>query len=313
MKTILITGGAGFIGTNLCVKLLAQGNRVICIDNLTTSSKKNINAIKNPLFTFINHDVIYPLPAGLLDKKRTTIDGIFHLACPTGVPNLTKLAEEMLLTCSTGTKHILDLAIFHQAPLLFTSSSEVYGNPEIFPQTEDYPGNSLTNGIRSPYEEGKRFAESLVSMYVKKYHLDGKIVRIFNTYGAFMQLTDSRVIPHFIKQLYNNEPLHVTGDGSQTRTFCYVDDIISGLLLVMEKGKKGEIYNLGSEEEVSIETLAEKILTVSHKNLPISHIPRPSHDHKGRRPSLQKIKHLGWQPMINLEKGLQKTLTWYGL
>ncbi len=313
MKTIVITGGAGFIGTNLCQTILAQKNQVICIDNFITSSEENIKEFKNnPLFTFINHDITNPLPKQLFDKKNLTIDTIFDLACPTGVSNLITLAEEMLMTCSIGTKNLLDLAVHHGASFLLTSSSEVYGDPEIFPQTETYTGNTMTIGTRSAYEEGKRFAESLVYLYVHKYHLDGRIVRIFNTYGTHMQLTDSRVIPRFIKQLKNNEPLSVQGDGSQRRTFCYVDDLIEGLLTVMEKGESGEIYNLGSEEEISIKELAQKIQSLSHKNISLTYIDRPKHDHQGRRPSLDKINKLGWQPKISLRSGLEKTLQWYG-
>lgn len=314
MKTVVIIGGAGFIGANLCNFFLSQNKSVLCVDNLITSSNKNIQQFKNnKFFTFINHDITKPFPEKFFDKQFLHIDSIFHLACPTGVPNLTRLSEEMLMTCSVGTKHVLDLALFHQVPVLLASSSEVYGDPLVTPQTENYSGNVDTLGIRSPYEEGKRFAESLLSLYVKKYHLDGKIVRIFNTYGPFMSLSDSRVIPYFISQLKENQPLSVAGEGSQTRTFCYVDDLIQGFFIVMQKGEKGEAYNLGSDKETTIKHLAEKIRDISHKNLSFKYVIRPSHDHQTRHPSLQKVKALGWQETVSLSDGLQKTLQWYGL
>lgn len=312
MKTVLVTGGAGFIGTNLCQKLLAAGNKVIAVDNFITSSGVNLKELKkHPNFIFIKHDITKSLPAKI---NQSQIKEIFHLACPTGVPNLTTLGEEMLLTCSVGTRNVLELARQHKSKFLLTSSSEVYGDPEIFPQTESYTGNVLPTGIRSTYEEGKRFAESMVSLYVRKYKIDAKIVRIFNTYGPHMTLTDTRVIPNFINQLKNNKPLPVQGKGSQRRTFCYVDDMVNGFLTVIEKGNPGEAYNVGGDQEYTIKELAETIIALSaNPKIKISYTPRPDHDHQARKPALVKIKKLGWKQQIKLKEGLRKTLDWYGL
>lgn len=315
MKTVLVTGGAGFVGTNLCKKLLEQGNKVVAVDNLITSSGDNLKELKkNPHFTFIKHDITKPFSSKNLTSSILNLKSIYHLACPTGVPNVIKLGEEMLLTCSVGTRNVLEIARVHKAKLLFTSSSEVYGDPEVFPQTESYTGNVDQIGIRSTYEEGKRFSESLVAMYVRKYKLDAKIVRIFNTYGPHMTLTDTRVIPNFIQQIKNNKPLTVQGKGTQRRTFCYVDDLVDGFLTVMEKGIAGEAYNLGGDQEYTIKELAEQIMKQSgNPKLKITYIPRPGHDHQARRPDLKKIKKLGWKQKIKLEEGLKKTLSWYGV
>jgi dTDP-glucose 4,6-dehydratase/UDP-glucuronate decarboxylase len=314
MKTILVTGGAGFIGTNLCKKLLDAGHKVIAVDNFITSSGSNLKELKtHPNFTFIKHDIVKPFPAKIKDLNPK-IKAIFHLACPTGVPNLLTLGEEMLLTCSTGTRNVLELAREHKAKFLLTSSSEVYGDPEVFPQTEDYTGNVQPNGFRSTYEEGKRFSESLVAFYVRKYKLDAKIVRIFNTYGPHMTMTDTRVIPNFINQIQKNKPLTVQGKGTQKRTFCYVDDLVDGFLTIIEKGTPGEAYNLGGDQEYSVKELAEHMIKLGgNPKVKIDYIPRPEHDHQARRPELKKVKKLGWKQKIKLDQGLKKALEWYGI
>ncbi len=311
MSRILITGGAGFIGTNLCKRLLDLGNEVIAVDNLITSTGNNVKPLRTySKFRFIKHDITKSFPK-ILNTKYIILDTIYHLACPTGVPNLTKLAEEMLLACSVGTKNVLELARKTKAKLLFTSSSEAYGDPKVFPQTENYTGNVDPVGIRSPYEEGKRFSESLIQMYVRKYNVDAKIVRVFNTYGPYMASDDSRVIPRFLRQAMSSRPLTVEGKGLQTRTFCYVDDLVDGLLLVMKKGKKGEVYNLGSDKEVRIIDLARLVIKATGSKSKIEFVERPTHDHKRRFPSLEKVEKLGWRQKTALEKGLQKTLRWY--
>ena len=310
MKTILVTGGAGFIGANLCRKLLDLDNRVIALDNLITSTGENIKSLlKYQNFTFIKQDITKPNWKFEIEDLKLEI--IYHLACPTGVPNVVTFAEEMLSTCSVGTKNILDLAQHHNAKMLFTSSSEVYGNPLVSPQTEEYTGNVDPLGIRSPYEEGKRFSESLIIAYVRKYGLDAKIVRIFNTYGPFMNLEETRVIPNFMGKIQKGEPLPVQGDGSQQRTFCYVDDLINGFLTVMEKGKSGEVYNDGNDEQITIRGLAELLLKMTGSPVGIEYTNRPSHDHQSRLPDLRKLKTLGWKTRISLEEGLQKTIQWY--
>lgn len=311
-KTVLVTGGAGFIGTNLCAKLLAQGKRVIALDNFITSTGENLQVHKdNPNFIFIKRDIIKPMLE--LFKDDIHIDEIYHLACPTGVPNLITLAEEMLLTCSIGTRNVMELAIHHKAKVLLTSSSEAYGDPEVFPQKEEYSGNVSTTGVRSVYEEGKRFAESIVAMYVRKYKVNAKIVRIFNTYGPFMNLKESRVIPSMINQIMMGKPLTVQGNGSQNRTFCYVDDLVDGFITIMSKGKSGQVYNLGSDQQITIKELAKLFITITGLNLKIKYCKRPFHDHRGRLPSLKKAKALGWKPRTNLIKGIMKTLRWYGV
>ena len=307
MTHVLVTGGAGFIGANLCKRLLDSGYKVTAVDNLITSNGENIKSLSiNPNFKFIKHDIISPKWKMINDKWK--IDVIYHLACPTGVENLTKLAEEMLFTCYAGTKNVLELALKNKAKLVFTSSSEVYGNPEKFPQDENYTGNVSSVGLRSPYEEGKRFSESLIIMYVRKYGLDASIARVFNTYGPKMSENDTRVIPKFLKQAACNKPLSVQGNGTQTRTFCYVDDLVNGLILLMKQGGKGEVYNLGSNKEITINELAEEIIKETKSKSCISYIPRPSHDHNRRLPDLSKIEKLGWQARIPLEEGLQRTV-----
>ncbi len=312
MSRILITGGAGFIGVNLCKKLLRQGHEVIAVDNFITSTDNNIKLLlSNSKFRFIKQDITKPISNFIRRIGGSNFKYIYHLACPTGVPNLIKLAKEMLLTCSLGTRNVLELARIHSAKVLFTSSSEVYGDPQASPQTEDYTGNVDPVGIRSPYEEGKRFSESLIQVYVRKYNLKAKIVRVFNTYGSYVALNDSRVVPRFLRQALGNKPLTVEGKGLQTRTFCYVDDLVDGLLLVMKKGKKGEVYNLGSDKEIRIIDLAKLIIKVTRSKSGIVFVERPAHDHKRRFPSLEKVEKLGWRQKTALEKGLQKTLRWH--
>lgn len=306
---ILVTGGAGFIGKNLCLALIKQHHKVIAVDNFSTSNRKTLKDLSShPSFGFKEHDIVNPLPPTL---TRKPLDQIYHLACPTGVPNLTRLAEEMLLTCSIGTRNMLELARMKKAKLLFTSSSEIYGNPTMSPQKETYTGNVDPLGIRSSYEEGKRFAESLISMYVRIHNLDAKIVRIFNTYGPGMSDTDSRVIPRFFYQSRSGKPITVHGKGTQKRTFCYVDDLVRGLLLVMRKGKPGEAYNLGSHEQITIRQLARVIRALTKSASSITSTDRPEHDHDYRLPSLGKVKKIGWYPTISLRRGIALTLRKY--
>ncbi|MBI4067728.1 GDP-mannose 4,6-dehydratase [Candidatus Gottesmanbacteria bacterium] len=311
MKLTIVAGGAGFIGTNLCKKLIGEGHRVLAIDNLITSSDKNLKSLlKNPRFRFIKHDIVKPIQS-VLRTINYELKTIYHLACPTGVANIKKFGEEMLLTSSLGTFNILELAREHRAKVLFTSSSEVYGQAQVFPQAEDYFGYVDPIGYRSPYEEGKRFAESLIMSYVRKFGLDAKIVRVFNTYGPGMSGRDSRVIPKFLRLAQENKPLTVEGDGSQTRTFCFIDDLINGLLIVGKKGKKGEVYNLGSNQEITISDLSRLIIKITGSKSKIRYVKRPIHDHQRRLPDVGKIKKLGWNKTITLSAGLQKTWDWY--
>ena len=307
---ILVTGGAGFVGANLCKVLLDEGHEVVAVDNFITGSRKNISDLKSyPKFTFIKHDITKPWPKNF-ELRTSNFELIYHLACPTGVDNLIPMAEEMLLTCSVGTRNVLELARKTKAKILFTSSSEVYGDPQISPQKEDYTGNVDPVGIRSPYEEGKRLAESLTLMYVRKYNLDAKIVRVFNTYGPQMSNGDNRAIPIFLRQALGGKPITVHGKGLQARTFCYVDDLIEGLITVMEKGTRGQVYNLGDDKEIKIVDLAELIIKLSNPKSGLEFIKRPAHDHQNRLPNLEKIRKLGWSPKTNLKEGLVKTIQW---
>jgi len=216
---------------------------------------------------------------------------------------------ETMRVNTDGTWNMCTLALKHKAKLLFASTSEVYGDPQIFPQNESYTGNVDSLGIRSPYEEGKRFAESLSIMYHRKYKLDAKIVRIFNTYGPYMNEADQRVVPRFLLQSIKGEPLTIQGDGSQKRTFCYIDDLTAGLIKVMRKGKAGEVYNIGSDKEITIKNLAYQILKITKSNSKIRYIERPGHDHQRRLPDLNKIKKLGYQNKITLAEGLKLTFS----
>ena len=234
------------------------------------------------------------------------------MACPTGVDNLEKLGEEMLLSSSVGTRNVLEFGRKSGSKVVLASSSEVYGNPKEFPQKETYTGNVDPSGFRSTYEEGKRFSESLVAFYVRRYKVDASIARIFNTYGPGMSKSDSRVIPRFMNQSLNNRDLTVKGKGLQTRTFCYVDDLVSGLILIAKKGKAGEVYNLGSDNETKIIDLAKKVSIATGSKKRIKYIIRPKHDHDRRLPDLSKIKKLGWRMDININEGLRRTAKWYG-
>lgn len=309
---ILITGAAGFIGSNLSRHLLKYGNTVLGLDNLITGDSSNLAGLKkHPRFIFFKHDITKPAPRKFM-AKTTKIKLIYHLACPTGIPNLIPLAEEMLRTSAEGTRNVLELARQTKARLLFTSSSEVYGNPQVSPQSEDYTGNVDPTGIRSPYEEGKRFAESLVMMYVRKYKLRATIVRVFNTYGPGMTQNDTRVIPRFIYQALNNMPLTIHGTGNQTRTFCYIDDVIDGLMKVMKKGLRGEIYNLGNQRETTILEVAKLVCHLTRSQSKIVYAERPSHDHQRRQPDLTRVRRLGWSPVTTLTQGLKLTLKQMG-
>jgi len=305
---ILVTGGAGFIGSSLCHSLLAKGFEVFAVDNLITGKKENLTPLLNRnKFHFDELDIISP---EFLQKFRDIKFGqIYHLACPTGVPNIKKFGEEMLLTCSVGTLNVIELAKMHGAKLLFSSTAEVYGEPEVFPQRENYTGNVNPIGPRSAYEEGKRYAESLIAMITKKYGVDAKIVRVFNTYGPNMHEDDHRVIPRFIKQITSNGNITIYGDGRQSRTFLYIDDLIEGLLLIMKKGKAGEVYNAGSKKQTTVTELAELLLKISKRQNGIKYEPHFIEDHNHRLPSVEKIESLGWQQKISLEEGLKKTIT----
>ncbi|RJR13363.1 NAD-dependent epimerase/dehydratase family protein [Candidatus Parcubacteria bacterium] len=310
MASILVTGGGGFIGSNLCRTLLKEGHRVVAIDNLITGKAENtVSLLTNPNFLFIEKDITDPSFLHTFEKEK--FDYIYHLACPTGVPNLTILAEEMLRTCSIGTLHVLELAKLHGSRVLYASSAEVYGDPEVFPQTESYTGNADPVGPRSAYEEGKRFSESCVVMYVRRHAISGVIVRIFNTYGPGMSLDDTRVIPQFIKSVRDEKPFRIYGEGTQTRAHLFIDDLLRGLQLVMEKGEAGEAYNVGSATPMTIRNLADLLISLTNHKAGIDFQPHFISDHGGREPSVEKVKKLGWKQEVQLKEGLEKMIATY--
>jgi nucleoside-diphosphate-sugar epimerase len=307
-KTCVITGGAGFIGSNLCDRLLSEGYSVVCIDNLLTGKKENLEeAKKSQFFQFINHDVIFPLSYDI-DASY-----VFHLASPASVVDYQKYPEETALVNSVGTRNMLQFAKKHNARFLISSTSEVYGDPKEHPQKETYWGNVNPIGIRACYDEAKRFGEMMTMLYARKHKLDARIVRIFNTYGPRMRKDDGRVISNFINQALEGTPITIYGDGNQTRSFCYVSDMVDGLLKVMfSNDLGGQVYNLGNPEEYTIVDLAQKIIDMVHTKSAIHYEPLPSDDPLVRRPDITKItKATGWKPSVSVDSGLEKTVSYY--
>ncbi|MFA4880088.1 MAG: UDP-glucuronic acid decarboxylase family protein [Candidatus Doudnabacteria bacterium] len=306
-KTILVTGGAGFIGSNLIRYLLQEKNKILCIDNLITGSYDNIKEwFSHPNFVFMDHDITENIPP-LPDK----IDEIYNLACPASPVDFPRYPTKILKVCSEGVNRLLDLAMEHQAVFLQASTSEVYGDPQVHPQKESYRGYVNTLGPRSCYDEGKRFAESLIMSYVRKYRLNAKIVRIFNTYGPGMRDNDGRVIPNFINQALDDKPITVYGKGEQTRSFSYIDDIIIGLIKMMKSKEIGP-FNLGNPRETKIDDLARKVIELTGSHSRIQFCPLPEDDPTKRKPDIT-LAHtkLGWTPKVNLEDGLKKTIRYF--
>lgn len=308
MKHILVTGGLGFIGSNLVKRLLALKNKVTVIDNLVTGDVGNVDSfLNNGGFSYLRKDICAYFSPRILGQLNT-VSEIYHLACPTGVDNLVRLGAEIMLACSAGTKNILDLARRNKAKFLFTSSSEVYGNPGESPQRESYSGNVNPAGERATYEEGKRFSESLVMLYFRKYKLKTRIARLFNTYGFNMSAKDSRVIPSFVRSAIRNENIKVHGKGEQERTFCFVEDLVEGLMVIMREGENGGIYNLGGSEKIKIKDLAKLILFLSKSKSKLEYVTRPKHDHDSRLPDISRMRALCWHPRTTLSAGLKKIL-----
>jgi len=315
MKNIVITGGAGFLGRHLCARMLAQPDTsVFCIDNLISGKINNIHEFQtNPRFTFIEKDIV----DGLVDIQQIgllpdDIHEIYHLACIASPPLYKKYAIDTLLTSFNGTKNVLDLARTSGAKVLFSSTSEVYGDPLIHPQHEEYFGNVNSHGERSCYDEGKRVAESLMYEYRRKYGLDLKIVRIFNTYGPYMDIDDGRVITNFIKQIRANQPLVIYGDGTQGRSFCYVDDMINGLTAMMNSSEQGPI-NIGNPHtEFTLNQLVGEFEKIVEKQLDIQYIDATEDDPKQRKPVIDKAsQRLGWRPEVTLDAGLRATMRYF--
>jgi len=306
MSTILVTGGAGFIGSNLCERLLNDGNHVICLDNLYTGHMQNIShLLDNKCFRFINHDIIEPL---IIDGS---IDQIYNLACPASPPKYQNDPIYTLKVNFQGVLNLLELAKNKKATILQSSTSEIYGEPEISPQREEYRGNVNTIGIRSCYDEGKRVAETLMMDYHHKYGVDIRIVRIFNTYGPKMDKDDGRVVSNFINQALHNRDITLYGDGSQTRSFCYIDDLINGIVLLMNSNY---IYpmNIGNICEMTVTDLAHTILQLTKSKSNIIYKQLPSDDPTNRKPDLTKAKEiLGWVPQYDLKYGIMKTIEYF--
>src|SRR3990167_4195793 len=315
-KNIIVTGGAGFIGSHLCEKLVDQGNTLIFLYNLLTGSQKNIaHLLANKNFFFIKQDAVKPFSS----RKFAKIDQIYHLASPAD-PNVNSPVSYMTHPFETmkvntdGTWNMCELALKHKAKLLFASTSEIYGDPQVSPQSESYRGNVSTIGPRAVYDEAKRFGETIVSAHIRNKKLDACITRIFNTYGPRMNSDEGRAVVNFIMQAIKNEPLTIYGDGSQTRSFCYVDDEVKGLILGMEKGKSGEVYNIGNDEETTILEFAKLIKKLAESGSKIVFKPLPEDDPMQRKPDITKAKKLlGWKPKVKLEDGLLKTIEYFRL
>jgi dTDP-glucose 4,6-dehydratase len=302
MPTSLVTGGAGFLGSHLCEALLAQGHRVICLDNLETGSLANIEALRDDAFSFVHHDVSEPIA---IDEP---LDFVYHLAALASPIDYMRLPLHSLKTGSYGTHHALGVAKWKRARFLLASTSEVYGDPEMHPQTETYWGNVNPIGPRGVYDEAKRYAEALTMAYHRQQGVDTSIVRIFNTYGPKMRPNDGRAIPNFLSQALAEKPLTVYGDGSQTRSFCYVDDLIRGLVLLAESGEHLPV-NIGNPGEYTILQLAEAVLAATGSPSQILYEALPVDDPQVRQPDITRARQiLDWQPEIELDEGLRRTL-----
>jgi dTDP-glucose 4,6-dehydratase len=300
MGTALVTGGAGFLGSHLCEALLTEGQHVVCVDNLDTGSLMNVEHIRDERFVFMNHDLTEPL---WLDEP---VDYVFHLASPASPIDYARLPLHTLKVGSYGTHHMLGLAKFKRARFLLASTSEVYGDPKIHPQPESYWGNVNPIGPRGVYDEAKRYAEALTMAYHRQQGVDTCIARIFNTYGPRMRPHDGRAIPTFIRQALENKPLTVFGDGSQTRSFCYVDDMVRGIVLLAGSGEHLPV-NLGNPAEMTLLELAETVVRVTRSMSEIVFEALPVDDPQVRQPDITRASQvLGWQPEIELEEGLRR-------
>jgi nucleoside-diphosphate-sugar epimerase len=303
---VLVAGGAGFIGSHLCARLLDEGHSVLCIDNLLTGSRSNIEPLlRRPRFTFLQHDVTEPL-----DYEA---DAVFHLASPASPVGYMEHPFETILVNSMGTYRMLQRAREIGARFLVTSTSEIYGDPMVHPQSEEYFGNVNPVGPRACYDESKRLGETITMEFCRQYGVDARIVRLFNTYGPHSQMDDGRIIPNFITQALDNQPLSIHGDGSQTRSLCYVTDLVDGLMRAMfTPGTTGQIYNLGNPEEHSVLEYAQLILHLCESSSKMTFLPKRQDDPDRRRPDISKAREqLGWEPTVGLEAGMTWTIGWF--
>ena len=302
---ILVTGGAGFLGSHLCERLLNEGHEVLCLDNFFTGRKKNIAAfLKNPAFELVRHDIVLPI---LLE-----VDKIYHLACPASPIHYQYNPVKTIKTSILGTLNMLGIAKRVRARVLLASTSEVYGDPAVHPQKEDYWGNVNPIGIRSCYDEGKRASETLMMDYHRQNRVDIRIVRIFNTYGPRMLPDDGRVVSNFIVQALKGQEITVYGGGSQTRSFCYVDDLVEGLIRMMECEQFTGPVNLGNPDEYTILDFAKKIVAMTGSRSKIVHKPLPSDDPTQRQPDITLAgEKLGWKPKVSVDEGLKRTIEFF--
>jgi nucleoside-diphosphate-sugar epimerase len=303
---IVVTGGAGFIGSHLCTRLLEDGYSVLCIDNLLTGSEQNIESLyNNPRFTFVQHDVTQPF--------NFEAEAIYHLASPASPVGYLEHPIETIMVNSLGTYQMLEQARKQKALFLFSSTSEAYGDPLVHPQHEDYWGNVNPVGPRACYDESKRLGETLTMEYYRQFQINARIVRIFNTYGPNSQADDGRMIPNFITQALQNKPLTIYGDGSITRSICYVNDLVEGLVLALFKPfTAGEIFNLGNTEELTVLEFAQTIIRLCRSSSTIIFEPGRTDDPERRRPDISKAQQvLGWQHNVSMEDGLKRTIEWF--
>ena len=303
----LIAGGAGFVGSNLARRLLDRGMSVTCVDDFSTGQREHVATLQHhPTYRFLQADVCdADLPKRMQD---TRIDWVFHLACPTGVPNIAPLGEAMLRSSAIGTENLLTVARDHDARMVFASSCEIYGKAATFPQHEAYEGVVDPVGPRSAYEEGKRFAEALVTCHVQQRDVDARIVRIFNTYGAGMSLTDMRVVPRSVRRALQGRSLVMYGNGLQTRTHLYIDDLLDALVLVMTQGSRGGVYNAGGTRPLTIEALYGELEQVLDTPLRIRREPHFIEDHTRRLPDTRRLQALGWRQSVPIREGLRRTV-----
>ena len=306
----IVTGGAGFVGSHLCDFLIYRGHQVTCVDNLITGKMENIAHLKrHPRFRFIKHDVVKPLP-----NRLSKADYLFHLASPASPVGYQEHSVETILTNSLGTQQLLEYCRKHRIKFLYASTSEVYGNPCVHPQSETYWGNVNSFGPRSCYDESKRLGEALVYEYIHKFNVDARIIRIFNTYGPRLNETDGRVVSNFITQALKGRPITMYGNGSQTRSFCYVSDLVRGIWAALSgKNTKGEVFNLGNPNETSIRNFAKTVIELCGvPGSKMGYKPLPQDDPSRRKPDISKAKtRLHWKPEVSLKEGLRQTIDYY--
>ncbi len=307
----LVAGGAGFIGSHLCDRLIAEGGNVVCVDNFVTGRRRNIEHLDgHPRFQLVEHDVIDPLPQAL-QSGRTPVTHIYHLACAASPPHYQADPEHTLLSSVMGSRNLLRLAEEAGARLLLASTSEVYGEPEVHPQTEDYRGSVNCTGPRACYDEGKRAAETLTFDFIRAGRCEARVARIFNTYGPRMRADDGRVISNVVCQALEGADITMYGDGSQTRSYCFVEDTVEGLIRLMESDSEVPV-NIGNPEELSVRDLIGRLVAMTGTRSRVVQLPLPVDDPSRRKPDISRaIELLRWEPRVDLEHGLEATIAWF--